>query len=793
MANPKSVSQRAFVVEPYDSLPALINSKSVTNKLVGQRLFTKDGYCVDVVGSTDPNFHYVSTAGARLKRISVPADPEVINDIVDEKLEEYRQGALMQQFIVQVPEGTTLLDVDVMGRPVRATSGYAAVFMHGMSAPLAHLYDYNIEEDGKIRLTRSTDQFTHFVIETRERIADESAVQVVLDNYRNAVATTLQDAVDMAEGAADRAEDAAELLANAVTEDQLLLTVVDGQTVYTEDDEGAELSLASKATIVSILGGPILRMGVDVRVTSAGALELLQSFAPGSKLLIQRRMIKPTSDAEVILSVFEDRVRDEADRAEAAAADAVNNAPWSVKDTSTFLALTTAVVGARYHAPGMAWDVVARGTVGSIDHPTANVGYFVVNVVGSDLHAWAQPSSPNFGAEFQRAIENSASGELYLPGGEYTATALHLNRSITIRGTNRKRTKLVLTGGIVHEGQKASIVASGADSEGLSSQMSMSDMEIQVTAPDTNGILIMRKMNMSDVHVRGAANNGILFFSGNPNTKAPYFCQFDRVWSKQNGKSGLRISENCNANMFNLCQFDSNGEHGVRLERFGTPSVNQVLYNTIFMGGQASYNQMDGYSLLHSVNTQIIGSYAEYNSQIDGGNPKSGAFKNMQLGSTAARNLIHMGEVGTDVDPDQTLSLNTVLSNTVTIGGRLYSPDIDLVLGYQNVGTGRKIAFNGAGSCAHSIEFKESSSVQARLLYDGSPATPNNVFAMQTTNDNGASWNTLISGLNNGRMGFYGATPVVRQTVAPAATDAASAITLANSIRTALINLGLAQ
>lgn len=41
-------------------------------------------------------------------------------------------------------------------------------------------------------------------------------------------------------------------------------------------------------------------------------------------------------------------------------------------------------------------------------------------------------------------------------------------------------------------------------------------------------------------------------------------------------------------------------------------------------------------------------------------------------------------------------------------------------------------------------------------------------------------------------VGFLGATPVVRQTVAAAATDLATVITLANDLRTAMINLGLA-
>jgi hypothetical protein len=40
-------------------------------------------------------------------------------------------------------------------------------------------------------------------------------------------------------------------------------------------------------------------------------------------------------------------------------------------------------------------------------------------------------------------------------------------------------------------------------------------------------------------------------------------------------------------------------------------------------------------------------------------------------------------------------------------------------------------------------------------------------------------------------LGFYGTAPILKQTLAAAATDAATTQTLANSIRTALIALGL--
>lgn len=459
-----------------------------------------------------------------------------------------------------------------------------------------------------------------------------------------------------------------------------------------------------------------------------------------------------------------------------------------VKDAAEFFALDKLELGRYASLDGLAWDVVVSG--GDFNHPITGQG---IKAVSNKFQTYATSVSSNYGPQLRNAIETSSSGEIYLPAGNLTLDYLHINRSIRIYGEGRKKTKLTMTGGMDYEGHRASIVASGSDSEGLSSQMGISGMEIQITAPDTNGLMVMRKCTATEVHIRGAALNGILFLSGNPNTKAPYFNTFTSVWSKNNGKSGLRLSENCNANRFDMCQFDSNGEHGVRFERFGTPGVNQVLYSNVFTGGQASYNQMDGISLLHGANNQIYGLYTEYNSQIDGGDPRTGTYKNFRMGPTVTRTIAVMGEVGTDVNLELTFALNTVLNNSVSVGGRTITPQPDMQFGYENVGSGRSISMHGAGGCSHSLEFREGFNPQARLHYDGSPATPNNILALQTTSNNGASWNTLVSGLGNGRLGFYGNTPVAKQTVAPAATDADSTITLLNNLRTILLNLGLVQ
>lgn len=51
----------------------------------------------------------------------------------------------------------------------------------------------------------------------------------------------------------------------------------------------------------------------------------------------------------------------------------------------------------------------------------------------------------------------------------------------------------------------------------------------------------------------------------------------------------------------------------------------------------------------------------------------------------------------------------------------------------------------------------------------------------------------VLVGNVDGKVGFFGATPIVEPTVAAAATDPATTQALANSIRTILINLGLAK
>lgn len=71
MANPNSSAQRSFAAEPYDSVAAVLASKQITAALVGQRVFTKDGFAYEVVEAAQSNWRRATAGGARLRVLPV--------------------------------------------------------------------------------------------------------------------------------------------------------------------------------------------------------------------------------------------------------------------------------------------------------------------------------------------------------------------------------------------------------------------------------------------------------------------------------------------------------------------------------------------------------------------------------------------------------------------------------------------------------------------------------------------------------------------------------------------------
>lgn len=387
---------------------------------------------------------------------------------------------------------------------------------------------------------------------------------------------------------------------------------------------------------------------------------------------------------------------------------------------------------------------------------------------------------------------NAASDTVYIPEGIFTEDSVMIDKSLTIIGQGRTKSKLQITGSTVYDGVKAGIICKGADGEGLASLIQMRGLDIEFTGAETgvSGALITRKQYWDDVYIHGFTDHGMILRPLNVNTEAPYFCRFTSVWSKFNGGSGLRLVDSCNANQFTNCLFDSNGEHGVHQVLIGLSGINQAVYSNDFIGGQASYNQKHGLYFQNGANNRILGTYMEYNSQVDGGNPKTGAYKNLQLGSTVSRMFAVLGEQGTDTDLDQVVGLNTVANNYVSIGGTVLTPLDGLALGYENTGDGRSMEFHGRGGAVHNISFYEAFVPNFHIRYDGTGTNPTNELQFVPA-DGGVEGTPPIRMRNNGQMGFFGATPVSRPSVAAAATDPATTQALVNDLRDKLITLGI--
>lgn len=421
---------------------------------------------------------------------------------------------------------------------------------------------------------------------------------------------------------------------------------------------------------------------------------------------------------------------------------------------------------------------------GTVIAPTAGSGRWKRIYSGAVNVLWFGAKGDdvtNNTAAFAAAIK--ASQDVVFPVGIFLLDTLVIDKNMHISGAGRKLTKIKVSSFGTYQGIKYGVLSRGAvTSPVLSDHAAISgiDFEITSTEPGQKGILITRKTNLADCYIHGATSDGVYFLSVSPNAEAPYLNRFDSVWMKFNGGNGATITENCNAMIFVDCQWASNGAHGLHqfVSGNGQPTV---AYNTVIIGGQTAYNDFHGMYFQHGSNTQVYGTYAERNSDIDGGNPKTGAYKNVQLGAGITRSRLFLGEQGTDVDVEQTIGLNTVTDNFVSIGGKVLTPSNTIDMGVENVGSGKSIVFHGALDCVHEIRFREVLTDRLRWKYDG---VTNNLTldAWNTT-----AWVNALTVTSNGTIAFFGGTPRAKQTV----TGSRGGNAALASMLTALANLGL--
>lgn len=103
---------------------------------------------------------------------------------------------------------------------------------------------------------------------------------------------------------------------------------------------------------------------------------------------------------------------------------------------------------------------------------------------------------------------------------------------------------------------------------------------------------------------------------------------------------------------------------------------------------------------------------------------------------------------------------------------------------------------NGAAGSARLNSFNTAGSRRWTVRASGDAESGSNAgsrFQISAYSDAGALIGHMFELTRDSKMGFFGATPVVKPSVGAAATDAATTQTLVNNLRTALINLGLVQ
>lgn len=384
-------------------------------------------------------------------------------------------------------------------------------------------------------------------------------------------------------------------------------------------------------------------------------------------------------------------------------------------------------------------------------------------------------------AAIQAALD--AGGEVYVPEGTYKVQSLTVTKEVRLIGEGRKKTLIdfytTSDDGIVWDGDSAF----GLSSSGFISGMSLTYKG--TGTPNKSGIKLTRKVNAFDVVVDGFSGHGIEFVSVDANTQTPYFCNFQSVASVRNGWSGIRIRDNCNANVFVDCQFNSNGNHGFHQELSSL-----ATYGTVIIGGQCSYNEMHGYYFPNCTNYNVVGIYAEYNNQsgaggVSPGDTLNGTYKDLYIGPNVTYSVIRIGVlIGNQIGR---VTINTQITNDIWLGGQRIAASDNLPLGFPNAGSGKTLTFNGFTGCTHLIEFVEGSGDPTFIVeYDGVSAAPDNRLIFRSKHL-GVDYEQLRMS-NDGKLRFFGGGSTQSRPTVTGSRDGNAALA---SLLTALDALGL--
>lgn len=222
---------------------------------------------------------------------------------------------------------------------------------------------------------------------------------------------------------------------------------------------------------------------------------------------------------------------------------------------------------------------------------------------------------------FSRAIASGAR-RVHIPQGTYRCNStITLNKGIEVYGDGRLWSVVnsYVTGG------NHGMVLIG-ESGGSAMRLSRFQLHYsgggQTAASGTNnnwsGMYLQRKVIMDEVYVNGFTNDGMFMAPSDASEgatstlgtigNAAFFGVFSNVWSKNNGRDGIRVRMGANAHTFINCDFSNNIGVG-----FHHLTDGGATYGNVIIAGQCSYNSSYGYYFESGTNCVTMGLYAEFN------------------------------------------------------------------------------------------------------------------------------------------------------------------------------------
>lgn len=220
---------------------------------------------------------------------------------------------------------------------------------------------------------------------------------------------------------------------------------------------------------------------------------------------------------------------------------------------------------------------------------------------------------------FLNAIHSGAK-RIHVPAGTYRLNStLTVDRNVELFGDGRENT--IINSYVAGANHGMVIIGDSALARANFIQLRHFKFHYagsgQATTANWSGIYIQRKVHMESVTVEQFTNDGLFFAPSDANEatsalgtigNAVFFSTMLNVWSKKNGRDGIRIRMGANANTFINCDFSSNSGVG-----FHHLTDGGATYGNTIIAGQASYNTSYGYYFESGTNLTTMGLYAEYN------------------------------------------------------------------------------------------------------------------------------------------------------------------------------------